>query len=72
LAAATTTACVLAARTHGLLPFSPAAGWALLGAAIGAEIASAPLLAATAATGLTALIAVTVVGRRRAARTAVV
>lgn len=66
LAAATATACAIAARTGGLLPFSAAAGWALLGAAIGAGAAGAPLLAATAAAGLTTLIAVTVAARRRA------
>lgn len=68
LAAATATACLVAAWTGGLLPFSAAAAWALLGATIGAAAAGATLLAATAAVGLAVLVATTLVARRATVR----
>ncbi len=52
LAGATATGAALAWWTRGLLPYTAAAAWALVGAAVGAQQAGAPVLAAAALGGL--------------------
>ncbi len=68
LAGATATGAALAWWTRGLLPYAAAAAWALVGAAVGAQQAGAPVLGAAALAGLVVLVGVTATRWARARR----
>jgi hypothetical protein len=71
LSGATATGAALAWWTRGLLPYAAAAAWGLVGAAIGAQQAGAPVPAAAALGGLVVVVGVTAarwVGARRRVR----
>lgn len=74
LAGAVGTAVVVVRWTRGLLPYSAAVLWALVGAALGAWGAGEPLLAAAAAAGVLVVATLTIAarpgGRSRAPRAA--
>ncbi len=74
LAGAVATAAVIVRWTRGLLPYSAAVLWALLGAALGAAGAGEPVLAAAAGAGVVVIAGLTIAarpgGRSRAPRAA--